>query len=251
MEASMLYRAGMVLLVVLAGTVAWYAAVMLTQSGRHPTSFVSPSTPVLKVEGGYVAEVNHDPRRGALEHTFYVQNISTSTVVIERISPSCSCMLMDGGTGELDPGQSRSFRLRMATFPIDVAEVRQEVNLILAGRSESLTLTLVVKLPLPEVPLYRPDAVYFSPLPDEMRVTRTVNIRVPKHCGVELTSEHIQRVSCKDLEVTLSQHSPTELFREYVVTLIADAKRMTFKSGSVRIHTGCKIIEVPVYYINH
>lgn len=225
---------------------AWYAATLagphLFSPGDHP-----PGSGLV-AEGGPVAEVEHNARTGSVEHVFRLTNRGAVPLEVERIGTGCACTAAEAVAGPIHPNESRDLRVRVTAFPVDEAVTTQEITVVLAGGQPPLNLKFKVRLPLPERTLFRPDVVYLMPQAGEARVTRTVGVRVPKHRGVMLTTQDVVKVGCEGLEVSLAELSPTDMFREYRLTVTGPAAP-AHVGAKLRISTGCDVIEIPVYFM--
>jgi hypothetical protein len=228
---------------------AWYAATLAAARLDHRGGGGHPPEAGLVVEGGPVAEVEHHSNTGPVEHVFRLTNRSSAPIEVERVEAGCSCSIAGEATGLIPPGETRDLRVTMVSLPIDVAVASQDFTAVL-GDGGRLVLTLRVKLPPPRRSLFRPMALYFMPNEGETRITRTVGLRVPKHCGVKLTARNASKVNCDDLEVSVTEMPPTELYYEYQLTVVAPASAASRPNGaSLRIATGCDEVNIPVYFM--
>lgn len=201
----------------------------------------------LTVVGGPTAELRHDSRTVPLEHEFRLVNSSATPIEIVGVETGCSCVTTSATAGTVGPGEEFPLRIKLTAFPMDLAEERRTVR-VLTSRPEPLVLELRVRLPLPERVMYRPEAVYFYPLPGEQRVTRTVGLRIPKHRGRALTPADVVKVDCGSVAVELTAMPATDMYLEYRLTVVKDAAAVLPAGACIRVNTGSETVTIPLHH---
>jgi Protein of unknown function (DUF1573) len=223
-----------------AGVGAWFGAKLWA---RHSDAGAGRRG-LVAIDGASV-ELRHNSRTEPIEHEFRLLNPTSAPIEILDVETGCACVTTSTSAGTVGPGEVFPLRIKLTAFPMDFAEERRVVR-VTTSDPEPLVLELRVRLPLPEQVLYRPEALYFYPLPGEERVSRSVGLRVPKHHGRTLTREDVVKVACDRVAVELTELPASDMYFEYRLTAAMDASDVLPASACVRVNTGRDPLTIPL-----
>ena len=223
---------------------ATLAAGYFTSAYLRSSSSTEPAPTNLVALDGPEVRIDKWDRVKPLRYDFRLHNPTPDPIQILEVRSSCACT-----TGELDrrviqPGETVALTAVIRSFDAFAPSYRQSFT-VLTDRGE-LVLRLFGDLPRPSEPLYRPRVLYLDPLPGVTVVERTVHIRIPRDCYTQLRTEDVRRSGAEKVEFRLTEEPPTEMFREFTLSVKIAAEDSGDADGVLEMETGCGLVSVVV-----
>jgi hypothetical protein len=172
----------------------------------------------------------------SLRHTFLLKNAASYPLTIRSVAAGCACLTTRLATYELQAGATVPLDVEVFSFDKHRSSYHQVIE-ILTDHNQ-LDLHLRGTLALPVTPLFRPHTVFMEAVSGTQAITRDVHVRVPRHLCRDLSVHDLKIEGCDELTAELLEEAPSELYRDFRITLTAPRCVRVKDGGHLAIDTG-------------
>jgi hypothetical protein len=226
----------------------WHPWSLSWPAGSYPPPqyfLASAKTPSgLTVAGDREVVVDRTDRTTPLVHVFQLHNPTSRPIQIKEVRCGCACMASKLDALDIPSDGTQLLTITIRAFDAYRSNYRE--NIVVKTSAGDLELWISGHLPLPDRVLFRPSIIQFDSLSDASAIERSIFIRVPKTCCGELSANSIEWCGSARPAMRLDEQAPSELYREFTLTISLPAHTAESATGRLLLNTGCGVVQVEV-----